>query len=111
MDTSTGAAIASIALTFAGLITNGIKIMSFAKFIDAQDWEAARWQATAWGISILLVLWGAHIVGIRDTAIGDVPLRLMDIPTQIFVGLSLGSTGSFIYDRTVARDDNRTSKI
>lgn len=111
MDTTTGAAITSIALTFGGLITNGIKIMSFTKFIESKDWLAARRQATCWAVMIFLVLWAAHIVGIRDTTFGDVPLRLMDIPTQIFVGLSLGSTSSFVYDYVVSRDNNRTSKI
>lgn len=111
-DISTAAAaVAGIALTFVGLVTLGIKIMSTLKFIKDRDFEALYWQLGAWGVGIVLVLWAAHIQVINDTLIGTLALWQMDIPTQLYVGLALGSTGSFLYDRTVARDNNRVSKI
>jgi hypothetical protein len=100
-----------VALTFAGLIAVGIKIMSVLKFVEAKDWLAFRNQVGAWLVGIVVVFWGANIQGISATEIGGIALGDMTLPTLAYIGLALGSTGSLVYDGLSSLDNNRTAKI
>lgn len=100
-----------IALSFAGLIAVGIKIISTAKFIETKDYKALAYQVGAWLVGIVLVLWGSTIQGIQANEIGGITLADMTLSTKLYIGFALGSTGSLIVDGIKAIDNNQSSKI
>lgn len=100
-----------IALSFAGLLAVGIKILSVVKFVEQKDTKSLAYQLGAWVVGILLVLWGAEIQGIQATQFGDITLGDMTFWTKIYIGFALGSTGSLVYDGITAVDNNRTSRL
>lgn len=100
-----------IALSFAGLIAVGVKIVSVLKFVEAKDWKSLQYQVAAWVVFIALAFWGANIQGIENTVIGDIELGDMTAATLLYVGFALGSTGSLAVDVLKAIDNKSTTKV
>lgn len=100
-----------VALSFAGLIAVGVKIVSVLKFIEAKDWRSLQYQVAAWVVFIALAFWGANIQGIENTLIGEIALRDMTAWTLLYIGFALGSTASVGVDIIKAIDNKSTTKV
>lgn len=100
-----------IALSFAGLIAVGVKIVSVAKFIETKNWKSLQYQVLAWAVFVVLAFWGANIQGIQNTVIGEIQLGDMTAATLLYIGFALGSTASLGVDVIKAIDNNSTSKV
>lgn len=91
-------------LTLAALAALAVKVTSALKYLTSGAWREAATQAVTWGAGIGVVALAAQADLSSGIAIGDVALGSLDFPSQILVGISLGSLGSFGYDIKKAVD-------
>jgi len=88
------------------------KLLDFAKFLRAKDWNAVFTQVSAWAIGVA-VLWVAGtaevfkgvVIPALDTSIGS-----LDAGGLFLVGLSLTSLLSTVYDFKKALDNTDSAK-
>lgn len=89
----------------AAVISLSVKFTDFLKYLTNRNTNAAVTQAVVWLGGILAVL----LAGAADIAngvdLGGAPLGDLDLWSQVFIGLGLSSTGSFLYDFKKARDN------
>lgn len=94
------------ALTLAALAALVIKIMTVVKAIG-KDNNMVITQAATWAVSIGVIILAAHAKVTSDIVVfGAYTLGSLDAGSLILAGLSLGSSGSFLYDYKKARDNN-----
>lgn len=91
----------------AAAIALGMKLVDFAKYVRAKDWNASVTQLVVWTVGALIVAllgWAsltAHLV-VPGTTITWGSLNVGDV---ILVGSGFLSIGSKIYDWQAARDN------
>lgn len=90
----------------ASLIALAWKIVDFAKFIRARDWNATATQAATWAAGIVVVLLAAEADVTAHLTIGDVALTDVNTASRLLIGLSLLSLGSVGFDFKKAIDSS-----
>lgn len=88
----------------AAALALALKLLDFVKYITAGDINAIATQGASWVSGVLVVFLLAATDFSAGILIGDVPLETLNAASLILLGLSLGSSGSVLYDFKKAID-------
>lgn len=94
----------------AGIIALASKLVDFAKYLRAQDWNAVAAQAATWVAGVLVVLLAAEADILSTVDFGGYVLGDINVWSKVFLGLSLLSLGSVGYDLKKAVDNTTSSR-
>jgi hypothetical protein len=96
--------------TLAALAALALKVTSLVKFLAARSFGDVLTQLVAWiaGVGVILIAANADITS--DLVVAGNTLGSMNFWSQVLVGLSLGSLGSFAYDVKAAVDNTDTAR-
>ena len=89
--------IAMAALVFA--------IINFVKYVKAGDTNGIVTQLSVWAAGVAVVLLVAQTDLATRIAVGDEPLSALNVWSLLFVGLTIGSTGTLLNDFKKAFDN------
>ena len=93
------------ALTLATLAALVVKIMTVVKAFG-KDWNLVITQAVAWAVGVATSFLAAHSKITSDLVVfGTTKLADLDASSLLLIGMSLASSGSFLYDYKKARDN------
>lgn len=84
------------------LVTTTINALRYAR---GRDWSGAGTIAAAWVAGVAAVMIAAQTDFASGIAVGDRTLEGLNIYSQLFVGLSVASAGSFLTDLKKAVDN------
>lgn len=87
------------------------KVVDFLRYARSRDANGVTTQLIAWVGGVLVVLLVAQTTWADGIAVGDRALSTLDIWSQVFAGLTIGSAASFAKDVTKAVDNNNSSAI
>lgn len=85
-------------ITLVALGALAVKAVSTVKYALARDTGATVTQVLTWLVGIGVIALAAQADIAAGIDIGGTPLGMLDFPSQVLVGLSLSSAGSFAYD-------------
>ena len=87
------------------------KVVDFLRYARSRDANGVTTQLIAWIGGVGAVMLVAQTTWADGIAVGDLPLSALDIWSQIFAGLTIGSGASFAKDVTKSVDNNNSSAI
>lgn len=87
------------------------KVVDFLRYARSRDTNGVVTQLIVWVGGILVVLLVARTTWANGITVGDRPLNYLDIWSQIFAGLTIGSGASFAKDLTKSIDNHNSSAI
>lgn len=95
----------------AAMIALIIKAVDFLRYARAADTNGVFTQLIAWAAGVGVVLLVAQTQWAAGIEIGDRALSTLDIWSQVFAGLTVGSGASLIKDGLKSADNNRSGAI
>lgn len=93
------------------MIALGLKFVDFLRYAKAKDINGVLTQLIAWVAGIGVVMLAAHTQWSAGIPIGNLPLSALGAWDQVFAGLALGSTASFLKDTLKSVDNSNSSAI
>lgn len=87
------------------------KVVDFLRYARNRDANGVLTQLIAWAGGVAVVLLVAKTTWANGITVGDRPLNYLDIWSQLFAGLMIGSSASFAKDLTKSIDNNNSSAI
>jgi glutamine amidotransferase PdxT len=97
-------------LTLIALAALVAKIVSVVKYAQARDGAAVGTQLAVWGTGVGVIALAAQADVAASIEVVGTTLGALDFPSQILVGLSLGSFGSQVYDFKRAIDGTDSAR-
>lgn len=87
-----------------------VGVVNFLKFLKARDWNGALTTLIAWIGGIVAVIVAGHSDFGSGIPVGDITLADLNFWSQVFVGMTVASVGSYVVDVKKALDDNDSAK-
>jgi hypothetical protein len=97
-------------LTLVALALLAAKGVSTVKYALARDFASTSTQVLSWAFGVAVIALAAQADIAAGLDIAGTPLGQLDFPSQIFVGLSLGSAGSTVVDFRKAIDQSDSAR-
>lgn len=92
--------------------TLGLKVVDFLRYAKAADMNGVTTQLISWIAGIAVVMLAAHTQWATGIApVGDTALASYGIWDQVFAGLAMGSSASFLKDTLKSVDNANSSAI
>lgn len=93
------------------MIALGLKFVDFFRYAKNADINGVLTQLFAWIAGVGVVMLAAHTQWAAAIPVGATPLSALGIWDQVFAGLALGSTASFLKDTLKSVDNSNSSAI
>jgi len=92
--------------------TLGLKFVDFLRYAKAADVNGVMTQLIAWIAGVAVVMLAAHTQWAQGIApVGTAALSSYGIWDQVFAGLAIGSSASFLKDTLKSVDNSNSSAI
>ena len=88
-----------------------LKVVDFTRYARNGDSNGVITQLVTWAAGVLIVMLAAKTQWADGIQIGDRPLSVLDIWSQLFAGLSVGSGASVVKDTLKSVDNTNSSAI
>lgn len=88
-----------------------VGVVNFLRYLRNTDWNGVATIGLAWVAGIFAVGLVAKTNFAAGIPIGDLSLADLNFASQIFVGMTIASTGSYFVDVKKALDDKDSAKV
>lgn len=85
-------------------------LINFLRFLSGKDYKSAVTQLTVWVGGVVVAFLVAQTDFASGISVGDLPLDQLNGWSLLFVGLSIGSTGSVVNELRGAIDNSDSTR-
>lgn len=75
-----------------------VKLVDFGRAVTEGAWTTARTQVIAWVAGVIAVFLAAETDFAASIAVGEWSLASLNVFSQVLLGLTVASAGSFLHD-------------
>ena len=88
-----------------------VGVVNFLKYVKAKDWNGAATNLLAWVAGFVAVTVAGHSDFGAGIPVGDLTLADLNFWSQVFVGMTVATTGSYAVTIKKAIDGSDSAKV
>lgn len=88
-----------------------VGVVNFLRYLRNKDWNGVSTVGLAWVAGVFAVSLVARTNFAGGIPIGDLSLADLNFASQVFVGMTIASTGSYFVDVKKALDGSDSAKV
>lgn len=93
-------------LAMSTLVMTAVNALRYAR---ARDWNGVVTQLCSWSVAVGVVMLASQTLWAAEVGVGSVTLADLDLWSQVFVGLFIGSAGSSLVEILKAVDNTQST--
>lgn len=87
------------------------KSVDVVRYLSAKDLNGVVTQVVTWALGVAVVQLVARTVWASQVIVSSIPLTHLNLWSQVFVGLTIGSTSSVVHDAVRAVDNTDSAQV